>query len=363
MMIALHKNARTTPAVRAEIAASAQPASVLAQRFGITEQTVYKWKRREVGDPGAHEANGDGCAKGIETMRVGTAGDRGLDSRIGRTAGFLSVRVLLSASGRKKKCAVHLVKDHVTKEARLAVATHPLYVERFVELAQRVVVQWALVRPLQVDAAARSLVEAEIRVHDLPNELVPQVGTLVVQLRRLHPIFGEVLAGEVALLFQKLLFLATETHRRPLWRSEAEREANRQAREKIKALLTLRGFLVVWCSKGRPFPVIFPTFDAEGHDPAHPIVRDEPMVESEIARGFLRQRAWIEAEAELRRHTEIDRNDVMEMRGRGMSFDAIAAVYGCSHETIAKIAANGAAPRKRARLVGYVAKSRLRLSE
>ena len=87
------------------------------------------------------------------------------------------------------------------------------------------------------------------------------------------------------------------------------------------------------------------------------------MVESEIARGFLRQRAWIEAEAELRRHTEIDRNDVMEMRGRGMSFDAIAAVYGCSHETIAKIAANGAAPRKRARLVGYVAKSRLRLSE
>ena len=263
----------------------------------------------------------------------------------------------------KKRCAVHLVKDHVTKEARLAVATHPLYVERFVELARRVVVQWALVRPLQVDAAARSRVEAEIRVYDLPNELVPQVGTLVVQLRRLQPIFGEVLAGEVALLFQKLLVLARETHRRPFGRSVAEHEANRQARKKIKALFTLRGFLVVWCSKGRLFPEIFPGFYAEGHDPAHPIVRDEPMVESEIARGFLRQRAWIEAEAQLRRHTEIDRNDVMEMRGRGMSFDAIAAVYGCSHETIAKIAANGAAPRKRARLVGYVAKSRLRLSE
>ena len=41
MLIALHKNARTTPAVRAEIAASDEPASVLAQRFGITEQTVY----------------------------------------------------------------------------------------------------------------------------------------------------------------------------------------------------------------------------------------------------------------------------------------------------------------------------------
>ena len=43
MLIALHKNARTTSAVRAEIAASDETASVLAQRFGITEQTGYKW--------------------------------------------------------------------------------------------------------------------------------------------------------------------------------------------------------------------------------------------------------------------------------------------------------------------------------
>ena len=57
MMIALHKNARITPAVRAEIAASAQPASVLAQRFGITEQTVYKWKRREVFGDRLHTAH------------------------------------------------------------------------------------------------------------------------------------------------------------------------------------------------------------------------------------------------------------------------------------------------------------------
>ena len=85
------------------------------------------------------------------------------------------------------------------------------------------------------------------------------------------------------------------------------------------------------------------------------------MVESEITCGFLRQRAWIEAEAELRRHTEIDRNDVMEMRGRGMSFDAIAANYGCSHETIAKLVGNGDVPRKRERLAGYVAKIRLRV--
>ena len=37
MLIALHKNARTTPAVRAEIAAINETANVFAQRFGVTE--------------------------------------------------------------------------------------------------------------------------------------------------------------------------------------------------------------------------------------------------------------------------------------------------------------------------------------
>ncbi len=46
MLIALHRGARTTPAVRAEIAANNETASVLAQRYGITEQTVYKRKKR-----------------------------------------------------------------------------------------------------------------------------------------------------------------------------------------------------------------------------------------------------------------------------------------------------------------------------
>ena len=56
MLIALHKNTRTTPAVRAEIAASGETARVLAQRFGITEQTVYKWKKREVFADRSHTA-------------------------------------------------------------------------------------------------------------------------------------------------------------------------------------------------------------------------------------------------------------------------------------------------------------------
>ena len=57
MLIALHKNARTTPAVRAEIAASSETAPVLAQRFGITEQTVYKWKKRSVFGDRSHTAH------------------------------------------------------------------------------------------------------------------------------------------------------------------------------------------------------------------------------------------------------------------------------------------------------------------
>jgi len=53
----IRKNARTTPAVRAEIAASNETASVLAQRYGITEQTVYKWKKRDVFGDRSHTAH------------------------------------------------------------------------------------------------------------------------------------------------------------------------------------------------------------------------------------------------------------------------------------------------------------------
>ena len=57
MMIALHKNARTTPAVRAEIAASGESTAVLAARHGVTEQTIYKWKKRDVFTDRSHTAH------------------------------------------------------------------------------------------------------------------------------------------------------------------------------------------------------------------------------------------------------------------------------------------------------------------
>lgn len=138
----------------------------------------------------------------------------------------------------------------------------------------------------------------------------------------------------------------------------------KQSSVELNAICARKTLNLQWVAvcAGRTFSEVFLLFPVNVTMPP-PIVRDEPMVESEIARGFLRQRARIEAEAELRRHTEIDRGGVMDMRDRGMSFDAIAAVHGCSHDTIAKIVANGAAPRKRVRLAGYVAKSRLLVSE
>ena len=41
-MHAIHANPRTTPAVRAEIARSTEPSGVLAQRYGVSTETIRK---------------------------------------------------------------------------------------------------------------------------------------------------------------------------------------------------------------------------------------------------------------------------------------------------------------------------------
>ena len=47
MLIHLHKQATTTPKVRAAIQSSDDAGTVLAERFGVTAQTVYKWRKRD----------------------------------------------------------------------------------------------------------------------------------------------------------------------------------------------------------------------------------------------------------------------------------------------------------------------------
>ena len=49
-MLSIHPNARTTPAVRAEIARSAEPTGELARRYGVSTETVRKWRRRGATD-------------------------------------------------------------------------------------------------------------------------------------------------------------------------------------------------------------------------------------------------------------------------------------------------------------------------
>src|SRR5215203_5531731 len=52
----IHPNARTTPAVRAEIARSGEATGVLARRFGVSTETVRKWRKRGPGDCLDHSA-------------------------------------------------------------------------------------------------------------------------------------------------------------------------------------------------------------------------------------------------------------------------------------------------------------------
>src|SRR4051794_17163664 len=49
-MLAIHPNARTTPAVRAEIARSGEPTGELARRYGVSTETVRKWRERGAAD-------------------------------------------------------------------------------------------------------------------------------------------------------------------------------------------------------------------------------------------------------------------------------------------------------------------------
>ena len=57
MLISLHKQATTTPKVRAAIQASDEPAWMVAERYGISEQTVWKWRKRDSVQDRSHTAH------------------------------------------------------------------------------------------------------------------------------------------------------------------------------------------------------------------------------------------------------------------------------------------------------------------
>ncbi len=49
-MLAIHPQARTTPAVHAEIARSPESSGVLAKRYGVSTETIRKWRKRAPAD-------------------------------------------------------------------------------------------------------------------------------------------------------------------------------------------------------------------------------------------------------------------------------------------------------------------------
>ena len=57
MIVKLHKNARTTPAIRAQLAASNDPVAVLAKRFNLAPNTVRKWQSRTDFNDRSHTAH------------------------------------------------------------------------------------------------------------------------------------------------------------------------------------------------------------------------------------------------------------------------------------------------------------------
>jgi hypothetical protein len=55
-MLSIHPCARTTPAVRAELARSTEPTGVLATSYGVSTETVRKWRRRGPADCADHSS-------------------------------------------------------------------------------------------------------------------------------------------------------------------------------------------------------------------------------------------------------------------------------------------------------------------
>ncbi len=54
MVVTLHKNARTTPAIRKELRESTLSQKELARRYNLTRDTVRKWQNREDGADRSH---------------------------------------------------------------------------------------------------------------------------------------------------------------------------------------------------------------------------------------------------------------------------------------------------------------------
>ena len=81
-MHAVHPNARTTPAVRAEIARSAAPTGVRARRYGVSTETIRKGRQR------GPEDGQDRSARPHKLPWKASAEERAIVCALRRSTGF-----------------------------------------------------------------------------------------------------------------------------------------------------------------------------------------------------------------------------------------------------------------------------------
>lgn len=72
-MYQIHPNARPAPAVCVAIASSTEPLGVLAKRYGMSTETIRKWRRGRAGlpsDPGLDLLSGQNLARRLRPMKT-----------------------------------------------------------------------------------------------------------------------------------------------------------------------------------------------------------------------------------------------------------------------------------------------------
>jgi hypothetical protein len=143
----IHPNARTTPTAWAEIARATERSGTLARRFGVSAETIRKWRKRGPADCLDHSARRDcralaapGCGTSAPHRKVDA--HRGCDPTVPVTplaqGGRSRSRPRLQGApaGRPRQRAPHTARRHRRSQAAPPSSLPPL--TRASESAQRV---------------------------------------------------------------------------------------------------------------------------------------------------------------------------------------------------------------------------------
>lgn len=259
----------------------------------------------------------------------------------------------------KKRCGEHIAKAGVTPSVRIARAIQPAYVDIAGQVRRAV-----LAEPhgslFDVEESEWRRLQPFAHALEVPGPLERQCCILAVQLRRMYSSIGPTLKAEVSELFVDLARHATVLYKgagAPAARSITDPAAS-VARAGV--MLNLRVFFIIWCANGRPYPRTALGILGRRYDPAHPLVQGVAPFEPDTAGCLARQQAWHLACDARRERVDMDSTTMADLLAEGLSFDKIAAKYGCSHETARQIWKRGARPRVRARIKPYTAKGRQR---